>query len=93
MQAVRPQLLAQEPSRRLSAGQVEAYLYIWPLAGVAAAAAGRVDGVLETSATGAACTVRGLVRSPSHKHGGLYSPALPERKLDEILLESYMPLA
>ena len=31
MQAVRPQLFAQEPSRRLSAGQVEAYLYIWSL--------------------------------------------------------------
>ena len=28
MQAVRPQLFAQDPSRRLSAGQVEAYLYI-----------------------------------------------------------------
>ena len=28
MQAVRPQLFAQEPSRRLRAGQVEAYLYI-----------------------------------------------------------------
>ena len=45
MQAVRPQLFAQEPSRRLSAGQVEAYLYIWSLAGLAAAAAGRVDDV------------------------------------------------
>ena len=31
MQAVRPQLFAQEPSKRLSAGQVEAYLYIWSL--------------------------------------------------------------
>ena len=41
MQAVRPQLFAQEPNKRLSAGQVEAYLYIWSLAGVAAAGAGR----------------------------------------------------
>ena len=31
MQAVRPQLLAQDPNRRLSAGQVLAYLYIWSL--------------------------------------------------------------
>ena len=37
MQAVRPQLLAQEPSRRLSAGQVEAYLYIWPVLATRAA--------------------------------------------------------
>ena len=36
MQAVRPQLFAQEPSRRLSAGQVEAYLYIWPVLAVGA---------------------------------------------------------
>ncbi len=29
--AVRPQLFAQEPNKRLSAGQVLAYLYIWSL--------------------------------------------------------------
>ena len=43
MQAVRPQLLAQEPNRRLSAGQVEAYLYIWSL-GVASGSG--VDGAI-----------------------------------------------
>ena len=37
MQAVRPQLLAQDPNRRLSAGQVEAYLYIWPVLATRAA--------------------------------------------------------
>ena len=42
MQAVRPQLLAQDPSRRLSAGQVEAYLYIWSPVLVVATAYGAV---------------------------------------------------
>ena len=37
MQAVRPQLLAQDPNKRLSAGQVEAYLYIWPVLATRAA--------------------------------------------------------
>ena len=57
--AVRPQLFAQEPNKRLSAGQVDAYLYIWSLAGVATAAAGRAaagagrsDGVRSRSGTG-----------------------------------------
>ena len=89
MQAVRPQLFAQEPSRRLSAGQVEAYLYIWSLAGVAAAGAGRLDSVLWTWATGAAYTVRDLVPSPSHKHSALYSPSGVGRKGGKILLVSY----